>query len=741
MGNNWLVDIFSFVLQMSITSGMIICIILALRFCLRKAPKIFSYLLWSVVLFRLLCPVTVQSQLSVLGIWQKSEVSENRLLPGETPAYKSEADTETMHQTIWDQNTITSSHKNRQLTAGNNGVPNGRGMETHVKAAVLWIGGVLWIIGMVCMAGYGLLSTIYLKKRLAGSTRIKDNIYISDCIDIPFAMGIIAPKIYLPGFLSEKEKGYIILHEKTHIRRGDLIVKLLSFAALSLHWFNPLVWIAFLAAEKDMEMSCDEMVMKQMKEDIRAEYSMSLLCLATGETRIGGTPLAFGEGNTKSRIKNIMRYKKPAAFVIGTAVVLVTGCLVGFGTDPKGKKTDTKQEISISDSEKKNDKPYERVYSVELNIEKEKIPFEIWVASEADKRIKIDGQEISIDPEFAANVKYEQIETTAYYDFTGDGKEEIALIDTGGAAGGAFQTVQVFERTGGQWKEIKFPSDICSNLPGFVEEKLKELDIHVEPDSLACRRTVSLSYENKKIRMNYKLYTDDLTAAVGTIHKEAVYAPGQKKFEWEEDTLFTPALSGESAYHNYENVYTAELETGREKTLFEIWAGSASGDKVIRIDGQELWIDPEAASGKFGGIVETEVYDYTGDGNGEIVLVDCGSYNSLLIFGNANGKWEEMAVPVEVYSDDEPEFWKQELKNVDIKIDDSVYPRYRSISLHNEKILIGYHLFADTVLGPDEIGTIQKELVYLSGKKQFVWGETSFIPPERSENDLSDTVL
>lgn len=160
-----------------------------------------------------------------------------------------------------------------------------------------------------------------LQKRLKNAVRERDNIYLAEHLETPFVMGIIRPRIYLPASLTDKEKRYIILHEEMHIKRFDHIVKIFSFFVLCLHWFNPLVWAAFFISGKDMEMSCDEAVIKQLGSNVKKEYSASLLTLATGRRVIGGTPLAFGEGDTKGRIKNVLNYKKPAFWVVVLAVI------------------------------------------------------------------------------------------------------------------------------------------------------------------------------------------------------------------------------------------------------------------------------------------------------------------------------------------------------------------------------------------------------------------------------------
>lgn len=349
-----LYHIFSQILNMSITAGMVVCMVLLMRILLRRAPKIFSYLLWSVVLFRLLCPIALSSSFSALRIWEApaAETETTSFLPQTVP-------NNTVILPLPDDFTNDTPTAHTQSELPKTAVTESK--TAILKNLIFLISSYIWLFGIVLMTGYGVISTLLLKKRLSGSYCIEDGVYITDSVDTPFTMGVLSPKIYLPEFLSDREKQFIILHEQTHIRRGDHIIKLLAFSALTIHWFNPLVWIAFITAEKDMEMSCDETVMKKMNEDIRMEYSTSLLCLATGKRIIRGTPLAFGEGNTKSRIKNIMRYKKPATLLVCIAAVLVCVCIIGFGTNPKDKEknssmqksnteTDTLSEISASET-------------------------------------------------------------------------------------------------------------------------------------------------------------------------------------------------------------------------------------------------------------------------------------------------------------------------------------------------------------------------------------------------------
>ena len=165
------------------------------------------------------------------------------------------------------------------------------------------------------------------QKNISTAENITDNIYLLNKIETPFVFGILSPGIYMPSSLSEDEMNYIILHEQTHIKRFDHIIKLLSFFILCIHWFNPLIWAAFFLSAKDMEMSCDEAVIKKLGNGAKKEYSSLLLALTGGRKVIGGVPLAFCEGDTKMRIKNVLRYRKqPLKVIVISSVLVISLC-------------------------------------------------------------------------------------------------------------------------------------------------------------------------------------------------------------------------------------------------------------------------------------------------------------------------------------------------------------------------------------------------------------------------------
>jgi beta-lactamase regulating signal transducer with metallopeptidase domain len=186
------------------------------------------------------------------------------------------------------------------------GAPGVNPIEAWITAGM-----VVWLAGLAALLGYSLLSYMRLRKRVATAVKLTDGVFEADGIRSPFVLGFLHPKIYIPFGLTEREKSYILRHEACHIERKDPIVKLAAFLILSLHWFNPLVWLAFALMTKDMEMSCDERVLSASGDAIKSDYSASLLSLAVGR-RFRTRALAFGESVVKGRIQNILRFKSRA---------------------------------------------------------------------------------------------------------------------------------------------------------------------------------------------------------------------------------------------------------------------------------------------------------------------------------------------------------------------------------------------------------------------------------------------
>jgi len=315
------------IINMSITSCYVILFVIIARLLLKKAPKVFSYALWFAVLFRLICPFSLESMFSLLPI--NTQAVPYNIMYSETPQIYSGIP-------VIDQ-------------AVNNSLP-APVIGDSVSPMQIWItlGKIIWLIGIGTLLIYSIFTTIRLSNRLKSATTLYANICEADSIKTPFVFGIICPKIYLPTGLSETEKSYIIEHEETHIKRFDHIIKFLSFLVLSIHWFNPLVWVAYFLMSKDMELSCDEAVIEEMGYGIKKEYSNSLLSLAVGRKIVGGSPLAFSEDDPKGRIRNILNYKKPKFWVVLIGFMIIIAASVGLLSNPQSVGNGFKQSKETS---------------------------------------------------------------------------------------------------------------------------------------------------------------------------------------------------------------------------------------------------------------------------------------------------------------------------------------------------------------------------------------------------------
>jgi len=326
-------ELFMQTIDMSKIASVVILFVILARLLLKRAPKIISYALWAVVLFRLLCPLSLEAPVSIVPditpVSQDYSLADKPIsvIGAGLAAYRAAGDAFNGGLGV----------QHIQTTETNE---NGNAVYVASDWRDVWIlfGQYVWIAGITVMLIYSAVSYLKIHQKLKVIVPVRDNIYIADDIQSPFVMGVIRPKIYLPCGLGEKEQEYIILHERHHIKRLDHIFKVLAFLALCMHWFNPLVWLAFVLAGKDMEMSCDEAVIRKIGEGVRADYSASLLALATGHRMIAGTPLAFGEGNTKGRIQNLRKWKEPVLWVVIVAVIACIALAVCLLTNPSASR-------------------------------------------------------------------------------------------------------------------------------------------------------------------------------------------------------------------------------------------------------------------------------------------------------------------------------------------------------------------------------------------------------------------
>ena len=323
---------FSAVLTMSLTGSLVILIVMAMRLLLKKAPKIFSYVLWLVVLFRLLCPVSLVSEFSMIP---------DRIASTSVP----DASVSQLQYWVEPESDATPPIQEPDSQTKEPAFTLQEPVPVSSPLGAMEVLSWGWLCGLIVMIAHSSWSFWRLRRKLAEAMRWRGNIYLADDIPTPFVMGLVHPKIYLPSYLNKEEQKYIIAHERQHIRRCDQIFKFLAYLALSLHWFNPLVWAAFLLSSRDMEMSCDEAVIRKLGPVIRADYSASLLRLATGHRIIAGAPLAFGEGDTKGRVKNMANWKKPKKLVLISCIIACLLILAACGMNPKSEPIETEPTI------------------------------------------------------------------------------------------------------------------------------------------------------------------------------------------------------------------------------------------------------------------------------------------------------------------------------------------------------------------------------------------------------------
>lgn len=312
-------DVFLKLVNLSISASWLILAVLVLRVVLKKAPKWVMPLLWGVVALRLVCLFSIESALS--------------LIPS-AETIPSEIVTETREPVLYEQATLNIVTNPTLPSAAE--VPVG---VSRQQAQVDFnIYSVLWLAGMAALLVHALVSAGKLKRKLATAILLRDNIYESEFVDSPFVFGVVKPNIYLPMHMDEGTAAYVIAHEHAHLARRDHWWKVLGYLVLALHWFNPLVWVAYILFCRDIELACDEKVVKGLDGAARADYSQALLSCAAPKRAVAACPLAFGEGNIKTRVKSALHYKKPAFWVAAAAVLAVVIVAVCFLTNPRSER-------------------------------------------------------------------------------------------------------------------------------------------------------------------------------------------------------------------------------------------------------------------------------------------------------------------------------------------------------------------------------------------------------------------
>lgn len=309
-------QIFLNIINMSISASYIVVAVMLLRLVLKKAPKWLTVLLWGIVAVRLICPFSPESVLSLIP---SAEVVSPDIMMDSTPE---------IHTGI----TIVNSVVNPVISEAFTPAPTASANPLQIWIPIFT---AIWSVGVFSLLIYTIISYLRIRRKVRTAVLLRDNIYQSENVVSPFVLGLIRPKIYLPFHMNDMDMAHVVSHEQAHIRRKDYLWKPLGFLLLTLHWFNPLLWLGYILLCRDIELACDEKVIGVLGNEARADYSEALLSCSVNRRMVSACPLAFGEVGVKNRIKNVLSYKKPAFWIIIVAVISCIVVAVCFLTDPK----------------------------------------------------------------------------------------------------------------------------------------------------------------------------------------------------------------------------------------------------------------------------------------------------------------------------------------------------------------------------------------------------------------------
>lgn len=309
-------DIFLKFINMSISASWLVLVVVILRLLLNNSPKWLNPVLWGIVGLRLILPFSIESILSLIP---SAETISPEFIYSQTP---------TIHSGIPALNSMINPIIMESFASS---------PATSANSLQIWIpiADIVWIVGIAAMLIYTVISYLHLNRLVKAAVLFRDNIYQSENVTSPFVLGILRPRIYLSFNMNEKDIAHVIAHEQTHIKRRDHWIKPFGFLLLALYWFNPVLWVAYILLCRDIELACDEGVIKELQADQRADYSNALLSCSVPRRMIDACPLAFGEIGVKKRVKNVLNYKKPAFWLIAVAVVICIVVAVCFLTNPK----------------------------------------------------------------------------------------------------------------------------------------------------------------------------------------------------------------------------------------------------------------------------------------------------------------------------------------------------------------------------------------------------------------------
>lgn len=553
-------------LRLSLKGSLVIGIVIAVRFLLKKAPKVFSYGLWMVAFVSLIFPFSIQSSISFANLIPREITIINQAnKKSNLIIYDGPQEDNFIEKIEENQNEKESINPNENTKELDQIFTESNTLKKEEIYFYTWVSGVSLLI--IC----SIVSTVKLKKKLKDSRQVGGNVYKNKSLETAFVFGFIRPNIYLPAGLAPEEEKYIRKHEEIHIERLDHLWKFLAFIVTIIHFFNPLVWIAYYLMGLDMELSCDEKVIKDLGNSIKKDYSMSLLSFSTGRKILTASPLAFGENNTKTRIKNILAYKKPKKFVLAMCFILLAVVAAGCLTDKNEKES--KENSKVKEEIQKENFDSTRIYpnpeeflkgQIENQIDSlfsslgyEITDYRIDDLEKISNDLNIDGKKIEVY-KYAYSLKIKKAEELAK---TLDGK----VIDKSWVSGFNRTPYLIFEKVSDGYRhkgyidEDKFSAD----LPSYYQEFMVKASL-VSQDENASVEDFAKSHIGETIL--------------------GLYSAGAQVSDYKIDSL-EKFLSyddiGGKAYEVYKLNYSLQFVDEKSYDNYDGFIGKGKGNKWI----------------------------------------------------------------------------------------------------------------------------------------------------------------
>lgn len=537
------------IVNMSISASWIVLAVLLLRLLLKKAPKWITVLLWGIVAVRLICPFSIESAVSLIP---GSETINKDIMVEDDSMVENDSVVE--HKPLIDTgvpiindavNPIIEENFSPELEPDTSVTP------LQIIIPILsWV----WMAGMVIMLAYTVISYLRVKSKIGTAVLLRDHIYQSENVVSPFVLGVIKPRIYLPFKMNEQDMEHVIAHENAHIRRKDHLWKPFGFLLLTLHWFNPFIWIGYVLLCRDIELACDEKVVKEFDNQQKADYAQALLTCSVNRRMIAACPIAFGEVGVKDRVKSVLNYKKPAFWIIIVAVIASIAVAVCFLTDPVSEEDASDLEESETT---------EQINTSEKTNPLEKSELLIGVLRNETKFIDEDGNEVYLkDYKLSEDLPY-VYEMHTWVDFDSDGQSELVVYVT--PYGGMYL---VFHIENDQVFCFEFVTR------GMID--LKEDGTYIGSESAEINRYYSLNFKGstyeetelaykngfeKEFRLNGKNVTEE--------EVDAFCADFDKKEDvsWSRNQYETKVTTPDQLYTQFLNGEIAANDNGQEKFL------------------------------------------------------------------------------------------------------------------------------------------------------------------------------